>query len=200
VNAGGGIYRYQGTVTLGDTLVAGNTAPSGPDCMGTFVSSGYNLIGNSSGSTGFGATGDQLNLNPLLGPLTDNGGPTLTHALLTGSPAIDQGVSNGLTTDQRRLPRPYDFPSIPNASGGDGSDIGAFEAQAPGGPLLTIAESGNGVVISWLSPSTGFVLQENTSADSANWNNVLTTPNDDGTTKSVTVNPATENRFYRLAQ
>ena len=57
------------------------------------------------------------------------------------------------------------------------------------------------VVISWPSPSTGFLLQENTSAvDSRSWNNVLATPVDDGTTKSVTVNPATGNRFYRLAQ
>jgi hypothetical protein len=59
--------------------------------------------------------------------LQDNGGPTLTHALLPGSPAIDQGNSSGVYVDQRRFHRPVDVPGIPNAVGGDGSDIGAFE-------------------------------------------------------------------------
>jgi hypothetical protein len=57
--------------------------------------------------------------------LQDNGGPTFTRALLSGSTAIDQGYSFGLTTDQRGFTR-VDLP-IPNVSGGDGSDIGAFE-------------------------------------------------------------------------
>jgi hypothetical protein len=68
-------------------------------------------------------------------------------------------------------------------------------------PLLTITLSGSGVVISWPSPSTGFVLQQNNDGiGTANWSNVLTTPNDNGTTKTVTVSPATGNRFYRLKQ
>jgi len=50
--------------------------------------------------------------------------------LLTGSPAIDKGNSFGLTTDQRGFTRPFDNPSITNATGGDGADIGAFEVQA----------------------------------------------------------------------
>ena len=74
---------------------------------------------------------ENSNKDSLLGPLADNGGPTLTHALLEGSPAIDQGNSFGESTDQRGLPRPSDFASIPDASGGDGSDIGAFELQLP---------------------------------------------------------------------
>src|SRR5205823_12755342 len=49
-----------------------------------------------------------------------NGGPTPTHALLRGSPAIDQGRSFGLRKDQRGHPRPHDYSSVPNASGGDG--------------------------------------------------------------------------------
>jgi hypothetical protein len=200
-SSGGGLSGSGASVT--NSIIAGNSAVSSPDVGEAVTSGGYNIIGNTSGSSGFGATGDQLGANPMLGPLQDNGGPTPTMALLSGSPAIDQGKSFGTTTDQRGLPRPYDFPSILNASGGDGSDIGAFELQPQmvSRPLLTISLSGTGVVISWPSPSTGFVLQENTSAaDSAGWNNILTTPNDDGTTKSVTVNPATGNRFYRLAQ
>ena len=68
----------------------------------------------------------------MLGPLQDNGGPTFTLALLPGSPAIDKGKNfNGSATDQRGLPRTMDSPCIANASGGDGTDIGAFEVQQP---------------------------------------------------------------------
>ena len=75
-------------------------------------------------------------LNPKLDPrgLRDNGGPTQTVALMTGSPAIDKGTSIGLsgtlTTDQRGFSRTVDNTSIPNATGGDGTDIGAFEFGA----------------------------------------------------------------------
>ncbi len=105
-----------------------------PDATGPFTSLGYSLIGQADGSSGFinGVNGDLVGtwaapLDPLLGPLQDNGGPTLTHALLPGSPAIDQGQSFAQATDQRGRHRPHDFTSIPNAPGGDGSDIGAFE-------------------------------------------------------------------------
>ncbi|HMH02708.1 MAG TPA: VCBS repeat-containing protein [Candidatus Udaeobacter sp.] len=70
---------------------------------------------------------DQINTDPMLGPLQDKGGPTFTHALLLGSPAIDKGNSGGVPIDQRHFYRPIDIPGIPNATGGDGSDIGAFE-------------------------------------------------------------------------
>lgn len=72
---------------------------------------------------------DLINTNPLLAPLADNGGPTLTHALLTGSPAIDSGPNAAAVcpaTDQRGAPRPMD-------GDGDGQavcDIGAFEYGA----------------------------------------------------------------------
>ena len=66
--------------------------------------------------------------------LQNNGGPTQTIALQPGSPAIDQGkrdtiLSFATDIDQRGLIRPYDFASIINATGGDASDIGAFELQ-----------------------------------------------------------------------
>jgi hypothetical protein len=196
VNAGGGIYRYQGTVTLADTLVAGNSAPSGPDCKGTFVSSGYNLVGNSSGSTGFGASGDQFNVNPRLGPLSDNGGPTFTHALLTGSPAIDKGRSFGVGTDQRGRLRAFDFTGIANASGGDGSDIGAFEVSPP---VLTIARSGNKVILAWPVADTGFTLEARTSLDApATWSTVPGTPSIVGSHYNVTNPVAAGQNIYRL--
>ncbi len=129
---GGGIFNVAGsTVSLRNTIIALNTAPSGPDFSGALTSQGYNLIGNTSGTTITGSTtGNQLNVNPGLGPLQNNGGPTFTHALLSGSTAIEGGNSSGSNTDQRGLPRPVDSPVINNATGGDGSDIGAYEVQA----------------------------------------------------------------------
>ena len=61
----------------------------------------------------------------------DEGGPTATHALLPGSPAIDKGERSGSNFDQRAELRPYDLPAVSNAAGGDGSDIGAFEFTPP---------------------------------------------------------------------
>jgi hypothetical protein len=130
-NSGGGIANLQGTVTAKNTIIAKNTDNFGDsDIEGTLASQGYNLIGNSGGATITGTTtGNQLNVDPMLGPLQDNGGPTYTQALLTGSPATDKGSSSGISTDQRGFNRIVDSSAIPNASGGDGSDIGAFEDQ-----------------------------------------------------------------------
>jgi hypothetical protein len=124
---GGGVDNFlQGVITIGDTIIAGNAAATGPDVNGPVTSLGFNLIGNSSGGSGFVAT-DLVNVSPLLGPLQNNGGPTQTMALLPGSPAVDAGNvalavdanGNPLTTDQRGGPR--------DAFGG--VDIGAFEVQ-----------------------------------------------------------------------
>ncbi len=138
-NSGGGIYNTF-TATLTNNLVALNSAPSGPDLLGTFIGT-YNLVGNADGSVGLagapnrvGTTGDPI--NPMIGPLQNNGGPTLTRALLSGSPAIDKGNSPGIITDQRGQPRPVDNPAIPN-DGGDGSDMGAYEA-----PILPTTSAG----------------------------------------------------------
>ncbi|MEQ1643214.1 MAG: choice-of-anchor Q domain-containing protein, partial [Pyrinomonadaceae bacterium] len=142
---GGGIITYtQGpgttaTTTLLNTIISGNTAGnlatftnSGGGAT-TFQSLGYNVSEN---GNGFLTQGTDITANPLLGPLQNNGGPTPTHALLTGSPALDKGdnTGSGVTTDQRGLgfARTIDLAGITNA--GDGTDIGAFEAQtAPGG-------------------------------------------------------------------
>ena len=136
---GGGISSNGGSATLQNTIVA--DSPSGGNCSGTVTNGGYNL--DSDGSCGFGTTNHSLSgtwenhLNPQLGSLADNGGPTLTHALLAGSPAIDRGSSFSATIDQRGLPRPSNFVGIVNAD--DGSDIGAFELQAPPTPPDTTA-------------------------------------------------------------
>lgn len=133
---GGGMYVGDALVHLRNSIVAGNTAANGasPDCSGTVTSQGYNLIGDTDGCTLDGVSkGNRLNVAPKLGPLSDNGGPTLTHAPLPGSPAIDRGRlstpgSGGwscLPYDQRGRVRPQD---------GDGNgtarcDIGAFELR-----------------------------------------------------------------------
>ena len=126
---GGGISNTGGsTVTLKNTIVANSPSASGGSCYGAIANGGYNL--DSDNTCGFSTNNNSLSgVAPMLGPLADNGGPTMTHALLAGSPAIDQGNSFEATTDQRGLPRPIDFVGIVNASGGDGSDIGAFERQ-----------------------------------------------------------------------
>jgi hypothetical protein len=129
VTMGGGGIRNEasGTVTIQNSLIAKNLGSLGPDCNGDITSAGYNLIGDTSGCTFSSSTGDLTDINPRLGSLTDNGGPTSTHALNPGSPALDGGNNaTCLSTDQRGESRPFD-------GDGDGTatcDIGAFEAQA----------------------------------------------------------------------
>jgi hypothetical protein len=103
----GGVFNHSGTVSLLNTIAAGNIAASNsPDLYGAFTSSGFNLIGSNQGATGLNIT-DFQNVTANLGPLEDNGGPTLTCALLQGSVAIGAGTSAGAPlTDQRGVARP----------------------------------------------------------------------------------------------
>jgi parallel beta-helix repeat protein len=126
---GGGIYNSTevGTVTMTCTIVYGNTAPTDPNFSGSYTDIGGESIVDE--PLGFAP-------NPLLGPLQDNGGPTFTHALLTGSPAIDACiVSCNLTTDQRGQPRPIDG----DLDGSAFCDVGAYEYQQQ--PVGGIVES-----------------------------------------------------------
>jgi hypothetical protein len=135
-SGGGGVFA-SGTVHIGNTIVAGNSAnQTGDDVRGPFASDGHNLIRNADGSTGFNQPGDQAGtagalINANLGSLQNNGGPTDTKKPVSPSNAIDQGTSFGLTTDQRGWLRTNDNPNIPNAFQGDGTDIGAVETQPP---------------------------------------------------------------------
>lgn len=101
------------------------------DVYGSVSSGDYNLVTNPAGA--LAGTHNIVGVDPMLGPLADNGGPTPTYALLCGSPAIDAGISGGFPNDQRRsgFARKFDDPAMANAANGDGTDIGAFELQAP---------------------------------------------------------------------
>jgi hypothetical protein len=124
---GVGIYdTTRSTTTLKNTIVANtligsDNLPSGEDCSGIMTDGGYNL--DSGTSCGFTTENNSLSsTDPMLGSLADNGGPTKTHALLEGSPAIDKGVAvAGITTDQRGVARPQ----------GAAPDIGSFELEKP---------------------------------------------------------------------
>jgi hypothetical protein len=174
---GGGLWS-DATATLGNTIVALNTAASGPDVSvsssGNITSKGNNLIGKTDGSSGWGSsdlTGTIAHpLNPLLGPLGNDGGPTETMALLSGSPAIDAGANSisGLTiptTDQRGALR---GPAGVNA--GTHVDIGAYEATSSYQVTSTADSSDVGTLrtaIGWANVNTN-VNPANTSNPAPN--------------------------------
>ncbi|HYQ79714.1 MAG TPA: choice-of-anchor Q domain-containing protein [Solirubrobacterales bacterium] len=131
---GANVYTTEG-VTAGATIVAdpiGGSDSCGASLLGEYTSAGFNL--DEDDSCGFGKSSDLSGVVAGLEPLGDNGGPTPTHPLQADSPAVDRGTSFGLTSDQRGLTRPSNFPAISDAEGGDGADIGAFELQAPPAP------------------------------------------------------------------
>lgn len=121
--------NISGAVNLKNSILF--SFSSDPNCSGVITSAGYNLDNN--GTCGLTGTGDQSGVDPMLGLLLDNGGPTQTHALPAGSPAIDSGNPAGctndlgvlITTDQRGLPRASDG----NLDGSSVCDIGAYEFE-----------------------------------------------------------------------
>jgi len=154
----GGIVVLNGEVAFANTVVAGNIDMGGeaPDCLSAsqhpLTSNGYNLIGDTTGCQWFGdPAGVLTDIDPQLLPLAANGGPTDTHALQPGSPAIDAGNPAGcldendmlLTVDQRGLARPLD---------GDVDavivcDMGAFEFD----PLIFTDGFESGDTSTWSS-------------------------------------------------
>jgi hypothetical protein len=165
---GGGVFVYHRSPVLHNTLIAGNfNGPTGTtrdDVFGALdPGSDYNLIGDGTGMTGVsdGVNGNLVGsadapIDPLLGPLQDNGGPTPTHALLAGSPAIDAG-NNAYATDWDQ--RGPGYPRIVNGI----IDIGAFEYQGDGSgpatlavpPSLLLRGMGQSAVLSSAASATG---------------------------------------------
>ena len=149
------------TLTIGNSTFAGNVADAAGDSIydegengsapvsftntifkasnsgnffnngGTITSLGYNLS-NDDGSGFLTGPGDQINTDPILGPLQDNGGPTLTHALSKGSPAIDAG-DPGFTPPPFFDQRGAGFERVVNGF----IDIGSFEVQTGATPTPT---------------------------------------------------------------
>ncbi len=134
---GGGIYNASSTVNFQNTILANNRyvvyinnrpVVFPEDCSGTLNSLGYNIVSETADCT---ISGSYIVASPYLSALQDNGGPTLTHALLPGSRGIDEGqpgnctdnLAAPITTDQRGQPRPA------NGAGTFRCDIGAFELQ-----------------------------------------------------------------------
>src|SRR5262249_2493816 len=125
---GGAIDNYFGrfTVTIGNSIIAGNSCAYGPDVSNGVVSLGNNLVGKTDGSSGWVGS-DLTGISPWLSPLGNYGGPTQPMPLFAGSPAIDAGnnalLPNGVTTDQRGT----GYSRIVNGT----VDIGAFEGSIP---------------------------------------------------------------------
>jgi hypothetical protein len=133
---GGGIYNSTGTLSIQNTILAGNSAFSASDVAGALTSLGHNLIGIGDGGSGYANTdlvGTAANpLDPLLGTLQDNGGPTQTMAVLPGSPALAAGAPTDMEWDQRGP----GYPRLVNSA----TDIGAYEVQdGVGGALAAHA-------------------------------------------------------------
>ena len=153
------IYSRSNAVRLQNTIVANSGTASSAEIAGEFTSLGHNLFKSLSVP---GASTDLTGLDPLLGPLQNNGGPTFTHALLPGSPAIDAGTNTGLVVDQRGLARTFDQPTYANSPGSDGTDIGAVESEVRIEPVPERA-----VVTNTLDSGPGSLRQAIISANAA---------------------------------
>jgi hypothetical protein len=150
--SGGGMdLTGVGSCEVSGSLVAGNSAAGGSDDIeGTWISLGHSIIGDGAGWAASGGTAtDLVGVDPLLAPLASNGGPTPSHALRAGSPAIDSVDPAGcvgpdgapLLQDQRGVVRPADG----DCDGDARCDRGAVEAAPCGTAPLTLYEAASPV-------------------------------------------------------
>ena len=120
---GGLVISLPGTASIGNSILGGNNATNSAskDCYGTLNSLDHNLITNTTGCTITGTTsGNITGEGPLLNPLANNGGPSMTHSLKLNSPALDTADNTTCeSTDQRGVARPQN---------GD-CDMGAYELK-----------------------------------------------------------------------
>lgn len=202
---GGAIYQYiiACAEPIGNTILADNYADTiYTNYLATFEDEGFNFIGSDDyplcpwiSSTQAGTVASPI--HPKLAPLAQNGGGLPTHATTLASPVTDKGYSFGLSTDERGAPRPYLW-GIAEPTGGDGSDIGAYEL---GSATLASAMSGNGngLALSWPAYYGDFTLQSATTLQGTNnWSDAPVTPVLVGNQLVVTNRPANSITFYRL--
>ncbi|MCC6905763.1 MAG: tandem-95 repeat protein [Anaerolineae bacterium] len=175
--SGGAIAGTSAAVTtVGNSILSGNSAAVGPVCAGSLASAGGNFFSDLNGCAVSGlAASDRVGVDPLLGPLQNNGGQTLTYALSANSPAIDAGTctdpaGGSVSVDQRGVARPV----------GASCDSGAYEHPDPAqtGPVFTVnttADSDNGCTVAECS------LREAINAANAR-------ANDEGSTDAIQFN------------
>jgi hypothetical protein len=140
-SAGGGIVieNLASPVTLINTIVAKNTAKTGPDILGHVAKADHCIVGDGAGNNVVnGVNGNQVLVDPMLQPLGDYGGPTPTMAIALPSPAIDAGTPFGAPwVDQRGYARPART----------GFDVGAYEFQAlaPDQAIIAVGADAGGL-------------------------------------------------------
>ena len=150
---GGGVVSISGNyntdpLQISGSIIAGNTdfgtAPDVRQVGSGPLTVDFSLIGDTTGSgiTAGTGTGNLLNIAPLLGPLQDNGGPTETHALLAGSPAINAGDPTAMVGVNGVPPFDQRGEGFARVSGGP-IDMGSFEVQSTGFSAADFDEDGN---------------------------------------------------------
>ena len=130
------------TTTLNHVILAHNQPTNCGGALYT-ISNDHNIQDTDDCATSFSGANDLLNTDPLLAPLADYGGKTETHALNSGSPAIDAGSNADCPNqDQRSIPRPFNGDN----SGGAQCDIGAYEYTPPALSIsdVTLTEGNSG--------------------------------------------------------
>jgi PKD repeat protein len=157
-NAGGSgidFYNTATSLTLFSSIVANNGVNDCVIVSGVTVNSGgYNLVESPNNCT-FAGPGDITGVDPALDSLGLNGGVMMSHALLSGSPALDAGSCGGVGYDQRGQTRPEDHFGYTNAA--DGCDIGAFELAAVSEPTADFSFSANSLLVDFTDTSTGII-------------------------------------------
>jgi len=199
---GSGIY-VEGTPGAAKVVIASSIFAAGKSNgpmfrivgWGSAISLGYNVCSDA-GSGLLTDTTDRINTDARLGQLQDNGGPTFTHAPLPGSPAVDNGRNfSGSTNDQRGFARTVNIAGIPNAAGGDGTDIGAVESQDAGLCLVNFDVVSNRFGFNLIGPFNSVVVEASTSL--SNWTALATNIITDEPFRFSDPSAEQSQRFYR---